>query len=103
MAEIKFDAARMTEVLNRLEEIKEQLQQSIKQSNESLTQISNNITGSAVITILKGYSGNNIKVLADIEKQLVLLSIYLRDKIGSYVATEEDAVTELQRLLNGEM
>ena len=104
MAEIKFDAARMQEVLNRLDEIKEQLSNSVKAINTSLTQICSNITGEAVITILNGYTENNTTVLNETGTGIDQLAEYLRGKIGSYTSTEQEAaksLTDVQSILNG--
>ena len=104
MSEIKFNASRMQEVLGRLDEIKEQLHKSVSDGNSSITEISNNINGTAVKTILNGYNENNNKVLSDTENQIAQLAEYLRGKVGSYTSTEQQAIeslTNVQNILDG--
>ena len=102
--EIKFDAARMQEVYNRLDEIKEQLITSTKNTSGSLDTINSKINGPLVKTILSKYTETNNEVCNEITTKMVELQEYLRGKIGSYTATEAEAAEELanvQSILQG--
>ena len=97
----KFDSARMQDIVNRLDEIQEQLNKNVNDSNTHLTQISSNITGEAVKTILKSFTDNNSEILAKTNTQIGNLKEYLKSKIGDYVATEEEAKVEMNNILSG--
>lgn len=104
MGEIKFSAVRMQEVLNRLAEIVEQLNNSINRSNEKLQEISNNITGSDVVDLLKKYQEYNNDTLTENKSLINQLSDYLRAQINKYTITEQEAETgmeDIQNILKG--
>ena len=103
MNEIKFDVARMKELLMRLEEIKEQLGTSCKNSSDSMQQIYDNIKGERILMVILRYSNVITEEVAKMFVELDKLTTYLEGQIAKYVKTETSAIESLadvQKLLS---
>lgn len=104
MGEIKFDAARMSELANRLDEIASQLKYSAESCNSSIDTIKMNINGESVVTTLTGYTQATKIILDSLYPTLNEVIGSLRVKIKNYTQTEQEAanqLTDVQSILQG--
>lgn len=103
MGEIKFDAARMQEVLNRLDEIQEQLTQATNTNSEKLSSVSGNIEGELVVGTLNKYTEKTLEITEEIIKLSNKLIEYLGTQLSKYTTTEtnaQESLTEIQTILS---
>lgn len=103
MGELKFDATRMREIFNRLDEIEEQLNSSINATSEKISSISGNITGDTVISTLKSYNEKTIEVSKETITLMNKLKAFLNEQISKYDANETEAIdtlADVQSILN---
>ena len=104
MAEIRFDAARMQELSNRLDDIAEQLKSSNSLNSEYFAGIESNIKGSNVTNTLSKYRQAFENVSSDAYGLLLDVNGTLRQKISKYTETEQaaaDVLTDVQSILAG--
>lgn len=95
MGELRFDARRMTEVLNRLDEIEEQLTSSINTTSEKLASIASNITGETVVSTLKSYNEKTLEVSKETINLMGKLKEFLAGQLEKYTSTETEAIDTL--------
>lgn len=101
--ELKFNATRMNEVLNRLDEIQEQLTTASNTNSEKLNSLAGNITGDAVVSTLKSYSEKTIEVSKEIINLTNQMKEYLNGQIAKYTATEthaKETISDVQGILS---
>lgn len=103
MGELLFNATRMNEVLNRLDEIQEQLTSASNANSEKLNSIAANITGETVVSTLKTYSEKTLTISKEIIRLTNEMKDYLNGQIKKYEATETEAketLSDVQNILN---
>lgn len=100
MGELKFNAERMNEVLNRLDEIQEQLNSATNAESEKINSIASNITGDTVISTLKSYVETHVEVSNSTIKLLKEMQEYLRGQLTKYTQTEMEAKESLSDVQN---
>lgn len=103
MGELKFNAERMNEVLNRLDEIQEQLNSATNSESEKLNSVAANITGDTVISTLKSYAEKTLEVSKDTIKLMNEMKEYLSSQLTKYTATEMEAkesLSDVQSILS---
>ncbi len=100
MGEYKFNATRMSEVLNRLDDMSKQLQ-SVNSSDVALLQsINNNITGDEVKGTLSAYSSKIQEIVQETQTLMAEMAEYLQGQLSQYTSTEKSAVESLQDIKN---
>jgi len=103
MGELQFNATRMNEVLNRLDEIQEQLNSETKADSEKFNSIASNITGDTVVSTLKSYAEKTVEVSNETIKLMNEMKEYLNGQLKQYTATEAEAketLSDVQSILN---
>lgn len=103
MAELKFNAARMNEVLNRLDEIQEQLNTATKNGSEKINSIAGNISGETVVRTLKSYAEKTIEISSETKYLLGQVKEYLNGQLQKYTQTEteaKDTLSDVQSILS---
>jgi len=103
MGKLQFNAERMSEVYNRLDEIQEQLTNASNTNSEKLNSIAGNIIGDTVVSALKSYSEKTIEVSKEIIKLTNEMKEYLNGQIAKYTATETQAqenLSDVQSILS---
>ena len=104
MGQIRFDAARMQELSNRLDDIINQLAASANANNNAINTIDANINGSAVNSVLAKYKNACESVSNQARSLLLDLNGSLKTKISNYTQAEQEAadvLTDVQSILQG--
>lgn len=103
MGEYKFNATRMSEVYNRLDEITEQLLKASNNDVNSLNSIAGNITGETVINTLKAYTEKTLEITKETQNLMNQMKEYLNGQLQKYTATEQQAkesLSDVQSILS---
>lgn len=100
MAEIRLNASRMREIINRLDDIAFQLRAESDSSNGSISSINQNIKGDFVNEVITNYMKLIENNRESINKNIVQLVEYLKIKVEQYTDTEEEAKNSLNDIMN---
>ena len=104
MGEIRFDAARMAELSNRIDDIANQLKTSNNAASDAINSIEANINGSEVKKGLTTYKEACDATSNQIYALLLAVNQGLKTKVSKYTQTEQDAaniLTDVQSILQG--
>ena len=103
MGKLQFNAERMSEVYNRLDEIQEQLTNATNANCNLLNSIKENITGDIVINTLTTYSANTKEISNEIIRLTNEIKGYLQVQISNYSATEtqgQETISDVKNILS---